>query len=636
MAEWPPPQPGVKPPMASTNYFSGDDFGLEGLSERHLRILAAGVRGADGEAPAEGEKPAADATAEAPAPAPEGAAPEGEAPAEGTGAQLPTVLRDLPADVTSASHEDLQGIYDELGEARAALRENARTPSDVEAIREATARRNAIAQEFQRRSDESEKLTTDLEALDAELESEAALPAMAATASATPPRPTAEQIVAARGAQAPAAQDPPSPAPERPRAALVASMGGERVQAGDSLDLEELGELFDRSKKSRPKAYVASVPSYAEQGIGSEPLSPNNGAWRNTMLMVEAQEAHRARREGTADARVASICEPFDQIRTIPDGFTVAEPVTEAFPSRPIGRLGWTYIRSVELSYVDGATANWLEADQDAVDVTDSETWKPCIDIGCPTPIDAEAEAITACVRYDITTEMSSPEHVANVMNALGAARAREKEARVLERIDELSHHYNYAGDGYGAVPTLVAAINTALAQATLNNRIDPGRYVMILPAGVAELLAIDLAARAYETDVADALAYVKEKVVGGLSGVVRSLDWSAAGEVGLPFQALNPVGAAAVNLPSLNRLNAGKHRIRLVDPSGGLYGETGAINVGTQRGPAELRQNKTQYFAEEFIILEKNGPEPWFSLDVTLCADGSRAGLAEPAGCGS
>lgn len=613
-----------------------DPSELDGLNPRQLAILTAGVRGGDGEgetpAPADDETPPAEGDAPAPA--------EGDAPAPADGADAPaegdaasgssTVLRQLPGDLTTANLEDLEALHAELGASRDALKESARSQADVDLIREATARRNAIAEEFNRRIAEDAAVADALQGLDDELASESPLPAMA---SMTPPRPSADQIVAARGGQAPAVQNPASvTGREAKKVPMLAAMASDSFLSGDEIQLEQIGEGLERMKKSPQRVIVASLQPYSDLGDGMpEALSSNNGAWRNTELMLEAQDAWRIRNNIDGAARLTAICDPLDQLRQIPDGFSTAEPVRDVFPSRPMGRLGWTFIRSVELSLVESATTVWDEDDQDAVDVDDSDTWKPCLDIACPTPVDARAEAVTACIRYDITTEMSSPEHIANVMNALTAMRARRKESRILQRIDELSHAYTYGGAGYGAVPTVIAALNTALGQATFNNRIDPGNYTAILPAGLAQLLAIDLAGRAYDdADVTDAVGYVRNRVEG-LREVVTSLDVSASGsEPGPPFATLNPVGAGAVALPSLD----GTYRIRLVDPSAGLYAETGALNVGTQRGPNELRQNKTMYFAEEFILLEKNGPEPWFSIDVVVCADGSRAGLLEPAGC--
>jgi len=148
----------------------------------------------------------------------------------------------------------------------------------------------------------------------------------------------------------------------------------------------------------------------------------------------------------------------------------------------------------------------------------------------------------------------------------------------------------------------------------------------------VAQILTIDLAGRAYDTgDVTNALQYVRDRV-DGVREVVSSLDAAASGEPGLPFAALNQPGEAAQPLPSFSP--TGEHRIRMLSPGDALYAETGQLNVGTERDANLIRQNRTMYFEEEFFLLAKNGPSPWFYADVTLCPDGGRGGLYEPVGC--
>jgi hypothetical protein len=80
--------------------------------------------------------------------------------------------------------------------------------------------------------------------------------------------------------------------------------------------------------------------------------------------------------------------------------------------------------------------------------------------------------------------------------------------------------------------------------------------------------------------------------------------------------------------------ISGGNYRFRLVEPAAAIYAETGEMNVGTTRDARLIRMNKTQYFTEEFFFLAKHGPQPWATIDINLCADGSRAGLVDPAGC--
>lgn len=619
-------------PFDSIDY----EFDLTDLSPKNRAIFLRGVSGGDGDdAPAEAAggddaEQHAEAVEGGDAPKAEG----GDAPAEGEGEgiEVPT----LPDDLASVSVEDLQSLHAQMGEARESLRGDAKSQDDIERIRQIGAQRNKIADEMQRRIDESNAVREGLAELDDELAQERGLPEPEmALASMTPANPSASQIAKARGAQSKAAQEPPAPEVPRPRVPLLAAISGGNSPVGSPMSINDFGAALDRTKRGTARTVVASLASYDETpDLGIEVLG-RGSAEHNSALMRETREAFKARQRGeTLDARVAAICDPLDIIRDIPDAFNVAEPFRGIFPSRPIGRLGFQFIQSVGLANVAGSTGLWSDTEQALVDPTDQDTWKDCLQVDCPTPTSVTAEAVTACLTWDITTEMSNPEHVANLMNALNALRARTKEARILQLADALSSAYTYVGGGYGAVPTLIAAINTAIAQATYTDRLDDPNYTVVLPPGLVQVLAIDEAGRAYNSDtVTDVLRYVTDRC-DGVRSVVSTLDASASGtEPSLPFQALNTPGAAAVALPSLDD-GSGQHRIRIIDPSAAIYGETGDMNMGTTADSQLLRQNRTQYFVEEFLLLTKQGPEPWFSIDVTLCPDGSRAGLIEPFGC--
>lgn len=626
--------------------------GIEGLSERHLRVLRAGVRGAaDGDTPGGGDAAAEtpDDTSSQGGAAPDAGAPAAETdapPAEGLDAPPaddadaeasapPVDVPPIPEDLASASGEDLSTLWAQYGSAREALLQGAKSADDLAAVEELTGRRESIRAELQRRIDADAKFTADLNAVQESLADEGVLPEPAiAVASATPPAPSSRQVAQARGSQAPAAQ---APAPVVRTAPMLAALSQTDVQVGAEMSMMQLGAALDNAKGNNHKTIVASFKPYEEDGVDrSILLGRHNGAGLNTEIMLQAQDEWWKRIKGEAvPARAAAICGPYDILRNIPDAFSTAEPVRDIFPSRPAGRLAFQFIVSESLATVMGGTAIWDEDDQAAVDPDDSDTWKACLPIDCKDPVDIVAEAVFACITYDITTEMSAPERLQNVMNALRAARARRKESQILDKIDALSSHYNYYGS-YGAVPTLIEALNTAIAQATYTNRLEDEIYTVILPPGVVQLLTMDLAGRAYDTgDVTNALQYVRDRVEG-VREVVSSLDAAASGEPGLPFVALNPPGEAAVDLPSLSALNNGQHRIRLVSPGDALYAETGQLNVGTERDAGLIRQNRTMYFEEEFFLLAKNGPSPWFTLDVRLCADGGRGGLYDPVGCSS
>lgn len=603
------------------------------VDDRLIRLPS----GAEGEEPTPSDAPPAAPPAEAPAPDPAPVPPAEEASA----------LPELPANLTEAEEDALRSLHAELEELYTARREGVQALGDLEAIREIRERQNAIAGELNRRRQEAAQIADELAALDG-ASPEAlpeAVPAMASVGL------SAAQLAAARGTQPPVAQDPPAPSPARPRAPMLAAVGGEQFTPGQEISIGQLGVAFDRFKgqagdrvfdndgRGTGGVMLASLGAFEDSAEfdRSEMLHADNGPNVNDRLIRETQEAFLAQRRGeTLTAHQAAICDPLDYIREIPSAFSTAEPVRAIFPSRPAGRLGFQFTPSILLSDVSSGVTLWDEADQAAVVGTDAATWKPCVAVICPPISNVRAEAVPGCLTFDLTTEMSNPARIQNATDALNAVRARTKEGRILELIDRNSSKFRYTGD-YGALPNLIEALNTMVAQAVYANRIDDPAYTVILPPAVAQILTIDRANRAYgvEAEVQDVLAYLRGSIEG-VSAVVESLDASLGGEPGIPFPALPATTAAGgpAGLTNLPYIEGGDYRIRLVDPAAAIYAETGEMNVGVARDTSMLRQNRSQYFVEDFFMLAKNGPSPWMTVDMVLCADGSRAGLVTPDGC--
>lgn len=575
------------------------------------------------------ERPSS-AEVEEPAPAPEGETPEGAETVETTEAPP-----ELPDDIEHTEEAELRALYDALGEAHAARRESARTPDDVAVLRTIRERQNAIATELGRRVEEERAVLTELEALDAETAPplpESNVPAMATM--------TAAQAARLRGQQPRPAQQPTPETPARPRVAMLAAAGAELVPTGNAITLTQIGQEWDRRKRGAGgSAILASLPAF--ENMNDFPLDEilhiDHGVTHNDRLILEAQDAWRMRRRGEqVPARMAAICGPLDYIREIPDAFNSSEPVSGIFPSRPAGHLGYQFTPSLNLADVLSGSTIWSDTNQASVDPTNSATWKPCVTVACPNQSSVRAEAATACLLFDITTEMSNPERIRNATNAVLAAKARNKEARVLQLIDSLSYFYSFYNDVYGALPTIIEACNTAIAQATFGNRLDAPDYTLIIPPALLQLATIDRSARAYgvEQEVSDVLAYLRASIPG-VSEIVQTLDESLGGDPGIPFSAFPTVGPA--NGIPLPWISCQIYRLRLVAPEAALYSETGEVNVGVGRQDTNLqRQNRAMYFTEDFFMLSKSGPQPWFGIDIELDASGARAGLVAPVGCKS
>lgn len=460
----------------------------------------------------------------------------------------------------------------------------------------------------------------------------------AATAGLTP-----AGVAAARPAQSTAASRPQTQ-PARPRAAFVAAAGQTEVQQGVEVDYARIGQMADAAKHRLQgqsmgpvKAFIASIPAFEDMSdLGVQPLSANLSLSQNDQLVREAVEAWKIR-SGRMEApvgRTAAICDPLDIIREIPDCSTARDPFGDSLPQRPAGRLGFQFTPAISLSALDGAvTGGWTDAVQALVDPDDNTTWKPCIDIGCPTPDSVRAEAITACVTFDVTTELSSPERVQDVLSKLDALRTRKRTVRLLSIADGLSSLYTFTSTfDYGAFPALIEGAMSTMARAVYAERIDEGDYNVYLPPGLVETLATDLVGRAYQDTEAMAQAQADiVRMVESITGlrVVRLLDAVA----GNPFAALNPPGDAADALPALGGSGM-VFPVRFIAPEAALYFSTGEERTGLESSPELMRQNKRQWFSEEFVGLAKHGCHPWFRVDMTLCPNGARTGFNTPVAC--
>lgn len=601
-----------------------------------MRIRAAGgIRGGaegDGDSGgAEGGDTGGDAGAATEGAPADGAAAEGT---EGGAAPEPTAVPDVPEGeaLHALDGEALDALDTSLATVFNERRPAAATAADLADLQQIVSRQQTVTAEKDRRTAEAGKVAEGLKSLPEKLE-----PAMA----------SATKIASVTVGQEAGKQDPK---PSLPAARVAMVAGGDLYghEAGEEITFEALAEGLERSKKSR-RAVLASIQPFSEDEGAPKALSLDNGPFANNELIREAVSDHIALRKGERPARTAAICEPLDILRDVPSAFSTDEPVSAIWPQRPIGRLGFQFTPGIDLTDVLGAVAHWTEADQSDVDPEDQSTWKPCVEVDCPPIATVKASAVTACITFDNTTEMSNPERVRNFTEAVTAVRARIKEGLQLGIVDALSHRYEFTG-AYGALPALVQAISTLVAQLRYFNRLSEIDYTVIIPPGVVETLTIDRVNRAYgpESETSDVMAYLQGNLFN-VGRVVNSLDEAiaqsdvvdpttgdvlAAGtnEPGLPYDLLNPVGTAAVDVPPL----AATRRIRIIDTSAAIYGETGELYAGVQRSPEMLRQNKAQYFVEEYFLLTKHGAQPWATIDVDLCPNGSRAGLLTPFTCPS
>lgn len=440
-----------------------------------------------------------------------------------------------------------------------------------------------------------------------------------------------------------------APPPAAVRQAVVASLqAGADARSfgrGDEITLDDLGRVFTEGFASaepgrtgrQVKAYLASIPGFAEMGgIDTEAmLGRHQSVDRNTEMIHEAVSSYMARLPeqygGRPNAAVAAICDPPEIIRTIPDCVTDAEPFASSLPGRAAGRLSFQFMPSAALAEVTSGVTIWDEADQAAVDPTSQGTWKPCVLVTCPDIDEVVAEAVTACLLFDNTTEISSPERVQDFMRKIAAAKARAKEDRLLTIASTFTHRYRHVGQ-YGAVPSTIQAVLTTLEQGWATNRLDEATlYNFYVPKELISAWVIDLVGQAFLQD-----AGVIRDVVGFIEGAARGAGKNVR-VIPLLDRSITPTlpligGAAEEYLES--GLKAGAFETYLIPPEGAIYFTTGEMNVGVERSPELNRMNRAQWFAEEYVGLAKHGCQPWYRLQLDVCENGTRAALTTPWTC--
>lgn len=570
---------------------------------------------------------------------------------------------EIPADLDSLNDDALRGLHGELMAARAALlAERSEEGTSLARLREIRA---AVQQIDTGAASVAAAVTERMEiATDPQLSDDAAPALPEAPAPVEPvaevtepvegePEATPAEPVAVTAAVSltditenrEPGTPPPADSPARPRvASLVVPSESITAEPSAALSLADIGATitdlargpeFDRQIK------VASLPAYESMPELRDQLLDPYSAPLNDEKIRETTEAWRrqyddARAARQGGAHVAAICDPLDIIREIPDCVQSAEPFSDSLPSRPAGRLGFQYTPSMSLATMASGVAIWAEADQASVVATDQSTWKPCVDVACPTPSSVRALAVTACFKFDNTTDMSNPERVRDAMSKINAQRARKKTGRLLQIADTLSSHFEFSAP-YGALDGLLQVVLTTLPQGEYPERLDDGTpYVLYTPPGLLEALVIDRANKGFTSDfdTGSVIAYIEREcaAAGWNVSVVDLEDVEEGGQT--PFASLPAVGVGnKVSLPALGGTTR-PFKARLLAPESALYFSTGSIEMGIERSPELNRQNKAQWFAEEYVGLAKHGCHPWYTLHLTLCPNGTRAALTTPYSC--
>lgn len=565
-------------------------------------------------------------------------------------------------------NEKLIANFEKLSEGLAKILGDKPTPENVEKARGIRAEQLSIKEEMDKRYQAQEALKADLAEIgnvDVTLPSFEEAPATIgegagidetappveddkdrtpALVAASAGAPTPAQLAAARPAQPGTVAVPEKPA-RKPMAWIASAGAGNHAVAGNEIGLAQLGEAImsharQRGLKGEQRVYLASINEFDN----SQGELLNDSPSRNDVLIQEAVDAWRNRRAGTSGVKTAAICEPLDILRNIPNpGRSQATPFSDDLPFRGAGRLGFQFTRAVTIASVTGGLALWSDTNQDAV-TDEDDTWKPVYDVTCGTPLETKAEELTWGLRFEESTDLSSPERVADVLDALMTAERRRRESYLLRRFDQMSSGYTWATPDLGGMPDLVELLGRLLEKAAYTERLDLSGYVLWLPPAFETKLKLERLRRgdAAAARSEDVIAEMKSGLPEGVS-ITPLRDVSDNGDLdpdmdqatNVPNETVQGGGddtltAAGVAPTALVHDQCQTFRVRLADPSAFIAYSTGRADTGVLRSPELIRQNRSIMFGREWVGMAKHGSQPSFYADVTFLGLGRRAGTVD------
>lgn len=390
------------------------------------------------------------------------------------------------------------------------------------------------------------------------------------------------------------------------------------------------------------KVVVASVPALtSEAGMDTDGiLMRGHGPDKNTEIIKTFLADHGSRvaaaRSGSTHTAAAPWCEPFDIIRTIPDCVDTSTPFRDSLPFIPMGHGGFQFNTGISLAGVAGAVDIWTPADQAAINPADPNTWKRCIPIVCPgdPPTITLDDWITACLEWQVGTDLNNPERVRDYFRKLEALRARVTEQYLMSLVDVLTVNYGNVGAPFrvfGGLVDLVRMVMSVFQASDYDERaaMQDGYTMYIDYAQLDTLVAGEVAASSAKTNATRAgiISYLLERLPW-IQRVVVTRDrvpgsYGTVGANGNPRTATPAVGGAVTDIPAL--LTAGI--IRIIPTSEVFAFGTGELRTGIRQDFSYARQNKVGWFAEEALALTKYGCKPWFKIDATLCSVSRYAG---------
>lgn len=287
-------------------------------------------------------------------------------------------------------------------------------------------------------------------------------------------------------------------------------------------------------------------------------------------------------------------------------------------PTMGMPRGSLSYFRHLALSAVTTQLAAGFDCYTPAELEAEPPLVKPCVEIDCPTPVTAELDACSLCIRAGLLQMKAFPEYVAAWMDLAMIAYARFLNAR---KINELVAAIT-ADSGapvvipatFGAIQAVLNAIRLAAIDLRAFHGMTENRVLeVVLPYWVHELLAVDKSRRQFNSEDAYTLADFRSDLADLNVRVQFVKDW--VGQDG-GFGSAVPATTwpASVNF--------------LIYPAGAyVEAREEIINVSTLQDTALLTTNRVQLLFVEHAtkVIAACGTGRQYTVEI--CPSGATAG---------
>jgi hypothetical protein len=225
----------------------------------------------------------------------------------------------------------------------------------------------------------------------------------------------------------------------------TAAVGLRDINAGTALDREQLYTALHQriqdvaslpsSPGSRPENFT--VTTRRAEYPAERYLSRNDSALQVMDKIEKAvRDAQGIRADQNAQALVAAgLCAPFETLYDIEVVGDDDRPVRDALVRFGVDRGGIQYRPSLNGVGQTGGIGVWTEAN----DIASPLVPKTCVEIACPTPTEAQVDAIYQCLTFSNMSTRFDPEFMDSVIRAQRVAHARFAENRLLTQLTTAS-----------------------------------------------------------------------------------------------------------------------------------------------------------------------------------------------------